>query len=174
MGLRQSLGYRPGSPNAVQRGMQVIAETKPGSWALQRSLYRLDRPLYRWSDGRLTIPQVVTGLSVIMLTTTGAKSGLPRTMPIAGIPLGDDIAVMGTNFAQPRSPAWALNLEADPRARVGYRDRSVDVVARPATDEERERAWTTAAAAYRGFRAYRQRITDRPVRIFVLEERPAV
>jgi deazaflavin-dependent oxidoreductase (nitroreductase family) len=170
MGLQQELAYRADLPNAAQRGMQVVAQTKPGSWVLQRTLYRLDRPLYRWTDGRMTVPGVVTGLPVIMLTTTGSKSGLARTMPVVGIPLAGDIAVLGTNFAQPRSPAWALNLEAEPRARITYRNRAVDVVARPATDDEREAAWTGAIRAYRGFRAYRERITDRPVRIFVLQK----
>jgi deazaflavin-dependent oxidoreductase (nitroreductase family) len=169
MGLQQDLDYRADLPNPVQRGMQVVAETKPGSWLLQRTLYRLDRPLYRRTDGRVTIPGVVTGLPVIMLTTTGSKSGLPRSMPVVGIPLDDDIAVLGTNFAQPRSPAWALNLEADGRAKVAYRGREFEVVARPATEEERERAWDRAVLAYRGFKAYRARITERPVRIFVLE-----
>jgi deazaflavin-dependent oxidoreductase (nitroreductase family) len=170
MGLQQELAYRADLPNAAQRGMQVVAQTKPGSWALHRTLYRLDRPLYRWTDGRMTIPGIFTGLPVIMLTTTGSKSGLSRTMPVVGIPLAGDIAVLGTNFAQSRSPAWALNLEAEPRARVAYRNRAVDVVARPATDDEREAAWTGAIRAYRGFRAYRERITDRPVRIFVLQK----
>jgi deazaflavin-dependent oxidoreductase (nitroreductase family) len=170
MGLQQELDYRADLPNAAQRGMQVVAQTKPGSWALQRTLYRLDRPLYRWTDGRLTIPGVFTGLPVIMLTTTGSKSGLARTMPVVGIPLVGDIAVLGTNFAQPHSPAWALNLEAEPRARVAYRNRAVDVVARPATDDEREAVWTGAIRVYRGFRAYRERITERPVRIFVLQK----
>ena len=169
MGLQEELEYRADLPNAVQRGMQVVAQTKPGSWVLQKTLYRLDRPLHRWTDGRMTIPGVVTGLPVIILTTTGAKTGLPRVMPIVGIPLAGDIAVLGTNFAQPRSPAWVLNLEAEPRARVAYRHRQVDVVARPATDDEREAAWAGAIRVYRGFKAYRERITDRPVRIFVLE-----
>ena len=170
MGLQSVLEYRAPLPNPVQRGMQVVGATKPGSWLFQKTLYRLDRPLYRWTDGRVTVPGVVTGLPVIMLTTTGAKSGLARTMPVMGTPIDDDIAVLGTNFAQPRSPAWAINLEADPHARVTYRSRSVDVVARHATDEERERVWDRAILAYSGFKAYRVRITDRPVRIFILEQ----
>ena len=86
----------------------------------------------------LQAPEVLAGLPVIMVTTTGARSGLPRTMPLAGIPCGDDLAVVGSNFAQPSTPAWVHNLEADPQATVVWRDRSVAVRARPATDAERE------------------------------------
>lgn len=169
MGLQQQLGFTPRMPNPVQRGMQAVGETKPGSWVFQRTLYRVDRPIHRWTGGRVMLTSVAAGLPVIMLTTTGAKSGQPRTMPVMGVPLGDDIALLGTNFAQPKPPAWSLNLVAHPRATVSYRDRSAAVTARAATDDERERVWATAASIYRGFAKYRERITERPVRIFVLE-----
>lgn len=168
MGLQRDLDYRVGLPNPLQRGVQAVAATKPGSWALQRTLYRLDRPLFRWTDGRVTLPGILTGLPVLMLTTTGAKSGQPRTMPVGGIPVGSDIALLGTNFAQARTPAWAVNLEAHPQARVSWRGRALDVMARPADEAEREEAWTAAARYYRGFADYRRRIEDRQVRIFVL------
>ena len=66
----------------------------------------IDRPLHRWTGGRLTAPGLLAGLPVIMVTTTGARSGLARTMPLAGIPVADDLAVVGSNFAQARTPAW--------------------------------------------------------------------
>ena len=169
MGLQQDIGYDVALPNPVQRAFQLAAVTKAGSWFFQRTLYRVDRPLFNWTDGKFTLSSFASGLPVILLTTTGAKSGLPRTMPVAGIPLGDDLVLMGTNLAQPNTPAWVLNLEAHPRARIEWQGRSVDVVARPATPEEREAAWAAATAYYRGFAAYRKRITERPVRILVLE-----
>ena len=69
----------------------------------------------------------------------------------------------------PVSPDWVLNLEADPAATVTHRGRSVDVVARPATPQERDLIYALADRTYDGYRAYRQRITDREVRVFVLE-----
>jgi deazaflavin-dependent oxidoreductase (nitroreductase family) len=114
---------------------------------------------------------VAAGIPVIMLTTTGAKSGLPRTMPVMGVPIAGDIALLGTNYAQPNAPAWSFNLVAHPEAHVSFQDRAVDVVARPATDDEREQVWAKATQFYSGFAKYRQRITDRPVRIFILEAR---
>jgi deazaflavin-dependent oxidoreductase (nitroreductase family) len=167
-GLQEQLGYRSHSPNVFQRGMQRIASTRAGAWVFQRTLYRLDRPLYRWSRGRITVPGVLAGLPVIIMTTTGARSGEPRSMPLAGIPFGADLAVIGSNYGQPRTPAWVVNLEADPHATVRWRDRSADVRARAATDDEAERIWVLATEVYAGFRAYRQRITGRRIRIFVL------
>ncbi|MFM7224317.1 MAG: nitroreductase family deazaflavin-dependent oxidoreductase [Actinomycetota bacterium] len=169
MGLRTALGYEARPANAAQRTVQRLAATKAGSWVFQRTLYRIDRPLHRWTNGRLTAPGLLAGLPVIMVTTTGARSGLPRSMPLAGIPVGDDLAVVGSNFAQVRTPAWVHNLEADPQAEVAWRDRSVGVRARPATEPEREIVWARGTEIYGGFAAYRERITDRTVRIFVLE-----
>ena len=101
--------------------------------------------LYKRTDGRLTAPGLMAGLPVIMLTTTGAKSGEPRSMP-----LGDDLAVIGSNYGQHRTPGWVYNLEADPAATVSYRDRSVEVTARAATDAEADEAFEIAASFYPG------------------------
>jgi len=172
MGLQATLGFHADGPNPVQRGMQSVAQTKQGSWFFQRTLYRVDRPVYRWTGGRLMLSTVAAGLPVIMLTSTGAKSGQLRTMPVMGVPLGEDIALLGTNFAQPSAPAWSFNLAANPQATAAYRDRTATVIARAATDEEREAVWVKATELYSGFAKYRQRITERPVRIFVLEVAP--
>lgn len=168
-GLCAQLHYFPTPANRVQRGLQHAAQSKPGAWVFQRTLYRIDRPLHRWSKGRYTVPGVLTGLPIIMLTTTGAKSGLQRMMPVAGIPDGDAILVMGTNYAQEKTPAWALNLTAHPACTVTWRETSAAATAQPVTDElARERAWARATQAYVGFAAYRERITHREVRIFRL------
>ena len=169
-GLCHDLGFAPRRANSVQEAMQRAAMTKAGSWTFQRTLYRIDRPLYRWTKGRITVPDLVTGVPVIMLTTTGAKSGVARTMPVAGIPDADTdpqgILIMGTNYAQPKTPAWVFNLEAEPRCEVSWRGRSA-----PALADQREEAWARARSYYLGFSAYRERIAHRDVRIFRLTAR---
>lgn len=172
-GLCQVLGFAPRRANSVQRSLQRAAMTKAGSWTFQRTLYRIDRPLHRWTAGRVTLPGLATAIPVIMLTTTGAKSGLARTMPVAGIPstgaVTGGIWVMGTNYAQPKTPAWVFNLIAEPRCSVQWRDRSASAIAVRVEDEaEREAAWAQAARYYAGFTKYRERIQDREVRIFRL------
>ena len=169
MGSLDELEYTVKPANGLQRIMQKVASSRPGAWLFQRTMYALDKPLFRLSRGRLTLPGLLAGLPVIMLTTTGAKSGQSRTMPLLGIPLGGDIAVIGSNYGQTATPGWVYNLEADSSAVVGYRDRSLAVTARPADDEECDSAFTEAAKVYPGYGAYRARAEHRTIRVFVLE-----
>lgn len=169
MGLQRELGYVVRPANAVQRAIQRVAAWAPISRLFQKTLHVVDRPLYRWSKGRLTVPGLLAGLPVILVTTTGAKSGAPRPSPLLGVPMGDDIAVIGSNFGTERTPGWVHNLEADPAATVTWHDRSVAVVARHATPDETEQAFEAGSVFYSGFPAYRERAAHREIRVFVLE-----
>lgn len=164
MGVLDELDYVLKPANAAQRVTQRIAASGPGAWVFQRTPYPVDKVLYKRTDGRLTVPGLMAGLPVIMLTTTGAKSGEPRSMP-----LGDDLAVIGSNYGQQRTPGWVYNLETDPAATVSYRDRSVEVTARAATDAEADEAFEIAASFYPGYGKYRARASHRTIRVFVLE-----
>lgn len=167
--LCQQLRYAPRLANRPQQAMQRAGSTRAGSWLFQRTLYRVDRPLYRWTNGRITLPGALTGIPVVMLTTSGAKTGLARTMPVAGIPDRGDIVLMGTNYAQERTPAWAINLGVDPRCSLQYRSRTALAIAEPVIDpDERDALWAEAGRYYTGFPSYRSRITHREVRIFRL------
>lgn len=172
MGVLDELDYTVRPANGAQRVVQRIAASRPGAWMFQRTLYPVDKALYRRSDGRITVPELMAGLPVIMLTTTGARSGEPRSMPLVGVPLDGQLAVIGSNYGQTRTPGWVYNLEADPSATVSYRDRSVDVTARPATPAETDRAFEVASTFYPGYGKYRERASHRTIRVFVLE--PAV
>jgi deazaflavin-dependent oxidoreductase (nitroreductase family) len=169
MGSATEIGYGHRRANPVQRGVQAVGSTRPGAWAFARVLPPLDRLTHRVSKGRTSLPEVLAGLPVVMVTTTGRRSGQPRTTPLIAVPVGDDLALLGTNFGGPSTPAWVHNLEADPRASVEYRGRRAEVVARPATDEERARVWAASSGVYGGYTKYRSRVTDREIRIFVLE-----
>jgi deazaflavin-dependent oxidoreductase (nitroreductase family) len=171
MGVLSELGYEVKPANSAQRLTQKLAASRAGAWTFQRTLYLIDRPLFRASDGRWSGPGILAGVPVIMLTTTGAKSDLPRTMPLVGIPLGDgaELAIIGSNYGQQHTPGWVHNLEADPRATVAYRDRTVEVVARRATDDEADEAFTIGARIYPGYAKYRERAGHRVIRVFVLD-----
>ena len=75
MGLISELHFVVIDPNAVQRVTQRVAASGPGAWAFQRTLHPIDKALYRLTQGRLTVPGLMAGLPVIMVTTTGAKTG---------------------------------------------------------------------------------------------------
>jgi len=169
MGLAIDLGYRHRSPNVFQRLVQGFAMTRPGAWVFAKVLRRLDDAATRLSRGRLSAPEVLAGLPVLDLTTTGRKSGSPRTSHLISIPVGDDLALIGSNFGQPNTPAWVLNLEAEPRATVTYKQRAVAVIARPASEDEARQVMERSRGIYGGYEKYVQRISGRRVRIFVLE-----
>lgn len=168
MGLATELGYSHRGANVLQRQIQGFASTRPGAWLFAKLLRHLDDVVLRVSRGRHSAPGLLAGLPVLDLTTTGRKSGQPRTCHLISIPVGDDLALLGTNFGQPRTPAWVFNLEAEPRASVRFRTATAAVVARPATDAERVQVMARSAGIYGGYEKYQQRISGREVRIFVL------
>lgn len=171
MGLISELDYEVKDANAIQRVTQKVAASGPGAWVFQRTLYPIDKGLYRLTKGRLTVPGLMAGLPVIMLTTTGAKTGKDRTMPLLGIPMDDDLAVIGSNYGQRSTPGWVYNLRAKPEATVAHGSESVEVTARSATEAETDRAFEAGAAFYGGFPKYRERASHRKIEVFVLEPR---
>ena len=95
-------------------------------------------------------------------------------MPVAGIPFGEDLVVLGTNFAQEHTPGWVFNLEKDPYATVTWRSTSVPVIASRVPATEMPEVWDAAARVYVGFPKYRERLAQaRDVRAFVLHVRGA-
>ena len=169
MAIAMSLEFRP--PNLVLRAVKRIASLAPVAWLLARTLRHLDRAAISLSGGRTTATSLLTGLPVIYLTTTGAKSGQPRTTPlICGVD-GDRLILFATNFGGQKNPAWSYNLRANPAATVAYRGRVAVYCSREATQAERERYWPLADQLYAGYAAYRERAAHRTIPVFVLERK---
>ncbi len=169
MSVASDLAYQPGSANPVQRAVQAFGASRPGAWLFSRILPPLDTLVQRLTRHRHTLPSLLAGLPVVDLTTRGRRSGQPRTAHLIAVPYGDALAVLGTNFGQAATPTWVLNLEADPHARLSYRDRALDVVARPLAGGEAEELLRSAERLYAGYRKYQGRITGRRLRVFALE-----
>ncbi len=129
----------------------------------------MDQACNKITGGRTGVPQLLAGLPVIFATTTGRRSGQPRTTPLVAMPIGGTLALLGTNFGRPATPGWALNLDADPTARVRYRDKALDLMARRATEGERSEVWDVAAIVAPTYLAFKERVTGREIRIFDLE-----
>jgi deazaflavin-dependent oxidoreductase (nitroreductase family) len=134
-------------------------------WGL-RWVGKLNVPLYRLTRGRLF--GRVGGSPVVLLTTTGRKSGEKRTAPVIFMRDGDSLVVIGSNAGNARAPAWALNLVADPDAEVQVGGDRWSVRARIAEGEERADLWKRFNEQYSGFDDY-QGATGRKIRLFVLE-----
>jgi deazaflavin-dependent oxidoreductase (nitroreductase family) len=171
VGLAADLSYTHREPSHGQRLVQVFASSRPGAAFFSKTLARTDRVLARVTDGRVGVTGPLAGLPALVLTSTGRKTGQPRRTHLIAIPVGETLALLGTNFGQRGTPAWVLNLEADPRATVTYQGRSREVVARPATDSEQAQVLATSLGIYGGYVKYQQRISGRALRIFVLEPR---
>ena len=172
MGLAADLGYRIGDPTLLHRSVRAVASTSLGARALAHTLPAMDRAVASLSRGRTTAVELLAGLPLLGLTTTGRRSGQPRYAPLIAVPFHDSLAVIGTNFGQRSTPTWVLNLEAEPRATATHGEVVLDVVARPADESEREEILARAGDVYIGYPKYLRRITGRRVRVFVLE-RPA-
>ena len=169
MTLAGELGYGYPRPNLFQRLVQAIASTRPGARCFAKALAPMDRVMSRITHGRTSVPAVFAGLPVLVLTSIGHRSGRPRHSYLIAVPFEDRLALLGTNFGQPRTPAWVFNLEAQPRAAVTYHQVTRDVVARPASDAEREAVLIRSTSVYGGYVKYEKRITGRQLRIFILE-----
>lgn len=131
-----------------------------------RRLGKLNRPVYRLTGGR--IGGRVGKAPVLLLTTTGRKSGLERTAPVVYLADGENMVVINTNAGHEKVPAWSLNLKAKPEAEVEVRRRKIPVRARIAEGDEREELWRRHNIQYSGFDEYRENISRRP-EVFVLE-----
>jgi deazaflavin-dependent oxidoreductase (nitroreductase family) len=108
------------------------------------------------------------GAPLLLLHTVGARSGRARVNPMMYQRVGGGYAVFASKAGAPTNPDWYHNLLAQPRVRAEIGTETVDLVARVATGDERERIWTAQKAAYPGFADY-ERKTDRQIPVVVLD-----
>ena len=124
--------------------------------------------LLRRSGGRLQRSWLfAAGQPVLSLTTVGRRSGQMRSTAVACFVDGDDLALAAMNLGGTRDPAWALNLEANPQARITVRGETIDVVARRSTGAERSRLWQRWLELQPSAEAFRE-LAGREIPIFVL------
>lgn len=138
------------------------------SWLFARTLHHIDRPVFRLTKGKHTFASLVSGLPVVMLTTTGAKSGVESTVPLLGLPEGERIVVIASNYGQRRHPAWYHNLRVHPGAPLSVGGEPLRMVAYEAEGEERERLWRRALEVYPGWSGYEHRAGERRIPVIVL------
>lgn len=155
-------------PNQLQRLAQSLVASRWGAWFFSRTLHHIDFLSLKLTRGRRTFAGVVGGVPVLILTTTGAQSGLPRSVPLAVHPNGREIVLIASNFGQRHHPAWYHNLKAEPEASLTLDNVSQRYLAREADDNERQRYWQLATARYPGYDAYQLRTGGRKIPVMVL------
>jgi deazaflavin-dependent oxidoreductase (nitroreductase family) len=158
----------PSRPNAFQRFAHGFLMMKPVSAFLSVVLHHLDAIALKLTRDQYTLAGIV-GLPIIQLTTTGARTGLPRTMPLVSLVDGEKIAIIGSNFGRRYNPGWYYNLKANPRCTVQLHGRTGEYIARVTEGPEREKYWQMGVSYYKGYETYRIRASHRVIPVMVLE-----
>lgn len=133
---------------------------------VQKWATKIHVSLFRATDGRIGGRMV--GSPVLLLVTTGRKTGLKRTTPLLYLDDGGRYAIVASNGGAPKHPVWWLNLRADPEATVEIGGRKARVRATRAQGEERARLWKGLVRMYGPYETYQKR-TDREIPVILLE-----
>ncbi|MDL4819573.1 nitroreductase/quinone reductase family protein [Actinomadura opuntiae] len=159
-------------PTLIQRTLGPVFQRISGAgWFAKvgpKIVPRVDRALHRLTGGRAMLGQLL--VPSLVLTTTGAVSGLRRQTPLACLPDGDGWLVVGSNFGREKHPAWTGNLIKNPDAEVSFRGRTTPVTAHLLDDDERAEAWPRLTAIWPVYDRYVER-ADRQLRVFRLTPR---
>jgi len=151
--------------------LQKIGSSAPGSWFFSKTQPRIDRVLLNLSNGRTNLTSILSGLPVVVLTSIGAKSGLPRTTPLLGV--RDEsgtgkIALIASNYGQGHHPGWYYNLKANPHATCSIDGQVGNYIAHEAESDEYAIFWRAAMDLYLGFSQYQERAGERHIPIVVM------
>jgi deazaflavin-dependent oxidoreductase (nitroreductase family) len=123
---------------------------------------------FRANDGK--VGGQFEGAPLVLLHHTGAKSGTERVTPMMYRPVGAGYAVFASKAGAPNNPAWYHNLMAHPETRIEVGSETLEITARQADGDERDRIWEAQKAEYPGFADY-EKTTDRTIPVVVLETR---
>lgn len=132
---------------------------------VQKLATKLHSSIFRATSGK--IGGTLAGGPVLLLVTTGRKTGRRRTTPLLYLMDGDRYVIVASNGGAPKDPVWWLNLKANPEATVEVGDRTLRVRSEAASPEEKARLWPGLVKMYSGYEGYRRR-TDRPIPVGIL------
>jgi deazaflavin-dependent oxidoreductase (nitroreductase family) len=121
---------------------------------------------FRANDGK--VGGQFEGADLLLLTTTGAKSGQPRVSPLAYFRIDGKLLIIGSFAGADVNPAWVHNLRANPSAHVEFGTDSSDVTARELPSAERDELFSQITAAAPGFAEYQAK-TTRVIPVFELQ-----
>ncbi|MER6470516.1 nitroreductase family deazaflavin-dependent oxidoreductase [Streptomyces collinus] len=157
-------------PGFAVRCVQRVSATRAFAKAAPHVVPALDRAVHRLTRGRVLLSALM--LPGVILTSTGARSGLPRRTPLACMPAADGRGwvLVGSNFGRTGHPAWTHNLLAHPDASISWKGRDVPVTARLLTGAERAAVWRELLVFWPPYAAYQARV-EREIRLFRLEPR---
>lgn len=151
--------------NPVVRAWRGFIKTPVGTAMSEHLVARIDPILLRVSGGRV---KVAVGFPTVNLTTTGRRSGQPRTSTVLYFTRGQDVVLIASKFGNAKHPAWYLNLTANPEATLTARGRQARYVAREAQGAERDELYRLAEQMYGGYAGYKVKAGTRQIPVLVL------
>ena len=147
---------------------RIEGQESSGFRIAMKILGTLHRWLYRASGGKLG--KTFFGSPILLLTTTGRKTGRSQTWPLTYLHDGEDRFVVAAAYGgQPKHPAWYLNLRANPHVAVQLGEQTRAMIAEVAEGDERSRLWSRLIGAYPAYADY-QRKTKRQIPVVVLRQ----
>ena len=155
----------------VQSSIQKVASSRPGAWFFSLTEHHFDKAVLKLTNNKATMTSILAGFPVVMLTSTGAKSGLPREAPLLGIQNESEpnqIAFIASNWGKGNQPAWYYNLKANPQAIVSIDGQAGVYIAHEAEGEEYKKYWQSALDIHKGYASYQERAGDRHIPIMVM------
>lgn len=131
-------------------------------------VHRVDTAILKLTNGKFTLSTTL-GWSIIQLTTIGAKTKQPRTLPLIALFDNEKIALIASSFGSKTNPSWYYNLKAHPKCEVQANHRTGTYMAREASGDEYEKYWQLGVSYYAGYEKYKERASHRHIPVMVLE-----
>lgn len=144
-----------------------LISKRPVVWILSRTFHHVDRLIIRLSDGKHTAATFMTGLPIVTVTTTGAKSGKLRSVPLVAFPDEDKLLFVASNWGQEAHPSWYHNMRANPQVGISINGQGKQYIAHEAHGSERELYWKQAVDTHPGYAAYKERAIGRTIPIMI-------
>ena len=159
-------------PNALQRlitRVYMLPILTP-FWA--RFQRRIDEVFLRVSRNKYSMSEILGGISIVQLSTIGAKTGRSYTIPLVAAFDEKNIILIASNFGGSHNPGWYYNLKKNPECHVQVNGRLGTYTAHEVEGEDREQYWQAAAANYKGYEMYKKRAPHRKIPVILLKPVP--
>jgi len=157
-----------GTPNLLQRLLHRFVALHLVTGFFAPRVHMIDNAFLKLTHGRFSVTHIL-GWNIIQLTTLGAKTKQPRTMPLVGLFDGQNLVLIASSFGREHNPGWYYNLKANPECEVLFKGKSTMYIAHEIDGQEREKYFRIAISQYAGFQSYRERAAHRKIPVMVLE-----
>ena len=155
-------------PNALQKFLHRFLMIRWVTDFFAPRIHRVDKTFIQLTKGKHSLAEIL-GWPIVEITTLGAKSNQPRTMPLIGVIDNEKIALIASSFGRQHNPGWYYNLKVHPECEMKFKGKSEKYIAREAEGEEYKKYFQMAVSQYAGYEKYKERAAQRHIPVMVLE-----